>query len=223
MRSSVLKRGARCVDDLATSPATKSSARRAHGPGQCSAAVRIRFANAAARIGDPAAPDPAERGENMRFSALNRLSMIGGGVPLSFFKSPVRLGPVFRNCCPDLDDDGCVDADESVAERSAISDEKLRGRSMAYSRVTNSLRSMLSASPAWVVRKVANGDCRQFSGFVSTRRAETKIEGKSGKICQEASQTNAGRSMEQMHTREQTGLAHGHNHANVEQKKLKEK
>jgi hypothetical protein len=219
MRSSVLKRGTKCVDDLASSPATKSSARRVHGAGQCNAAVRIRFANAAARIGDPAAPDPAERGENMRFSALKRLSTIGGGVPLLFFESAAFPGPALRDCCPDLDDDGCevADADGCVAERSVISDEKLRGRSMAYSRVTNSLRSMLSASPVWVMRTVANGDRRQFSGTVSTRRAETKIEGKSGKICREESIPNESGKVNgaDAHPRK-VGVAHGRNHANVE-------
>jgi hypothetical protein len=70
VQSSVESRASR-RGSRATNLATKSSARNATEPGQCSAAVNRRFANAAARQGGTDA-----RGANARCSARKRRSLV---------------------------------------------------------------------------------------------------------------------------------------------------
>jgi hypothetical protein len=70
VQSSVESRASRW-GSCATNLATNSSARNAREPGQCSAAVKRRFANAAARQGGTDA-----RGANARCSARKRRSLV---------------------------------------------------------------------------------------------------------------------------------------------------
>jgi hypothetical protein len=70
VQSSVESRASRW-GSRATNLATNSSARNAREPGQCSAAVKRRFANAAARQGGTDA-----RGANARCSARKRRSLV---------------------------------------------------------------------------------------------------------------------------------------------------
>lgn len=121
---------------FATSPLTKSRARRAADAGQWRDTVRSRLLNAADRQGGAVLPDV--RGEKMRVSARNRMSMTD---------EFADFGPDERR-----DDEGWVSSSE----------EKVRGSRMEYSVVTKSDKSMFSASPKYKSLIVTERSCNGF-------------------------------------------------------------
>jgi hypothetical protein len=136
------------VRSLATSPPTKSSARSAARGGQCRAAVNRRLPNAAERQGGALVPE--ERGEKIRLSARNNMSItdVEDDGEEEEGAGGVALGPVG----PDVDGDGVW---------ASISDENVSDRSMLYSCVINADKSIFNASP--VRRNVAHNQMQRKS------------------------------------------------------------
>ena len=150
MRSSVESRASR-RGSRATNLATKSSARNATVPGQCSAAVNRRFANAAARQGGT-----DERGANARCSARKRRSLVDAitadGVVVTTITAPVLPAVVAAAVAPRGEgEDGA--APLQMLGAASISGAKLSDWIRTYNSVVKSPRSTLSASPKPKVKK----------------------------------------------------------------------
>lgn len=150
MRSSVESKASR-RGSRATNLATKSSARNATVPGQCSAAVNRRFANAAARQGGTDA-----RGANARYNARKRRSLVDAitadGVVVTTITAPVLPAAVAAAVAPRGEGESGV-APLRMLGAASISGAKLRDWIRTYNNVVKSPRSTLSASPELKVEK----------------------------------------------------------------------
>jgi hypothetical protein len=145
--------------------ATHSSARDALAPGQCSAAVNRRLANAAARQGGTAA-----RGENARCSARKSMSLVHATV---IAEAIVVAAVVPRG---QGEAGAALLLLRGVDAVASSSGAKLSDWISAYSWFVKSVRSTLSASPGWGVtgqqkKKEKNGVTRGTEKVQRRRRA----------------------------------------------------